>query len=103
VAHTFIAAARAPFEGTAIFNLAGRAAHMREIVSAIEEAAPAMRGRITFEDKPLPFPEEIDGASLAAALGSIPRTPLAEGVRQTIHHFRQLTADGRLARTAMLD
>ncbi|MGQ0602914.1 MAG: NAD-dependent epimerase/dehydratase family protein [Anaerolineales bacterium] len=103
VAHTFIAAARAPFEGMGIFNLVGTVAHMREIVSAIEAAAPEMRGRITFEDKPLPFPEEMDGTSLTTRLGAVSRTPLAMGVKQTVDYFRELAAAGRLARTAMLD
>src|SRR3990172_5875272 len=102
VARAFIAAARAPFEGADIFNVHGSAAHMREVVAAIEAAAPEMRGKITFEEKPLPFPDEVDGAPLARVIGQQPITPLAEGVAWTINRFRELVAAGKLAKDEML-
>ncbi|MGQ0602916.1 MAG: hypothetical protein ACT4QE_14630 [Anaerolineales bacterium] len=83
-----IAAARA-FKGRDVFNLTGTAVYMREVVAAIEVAAPEMRGRITFEDMPLPFPEEMDGAPLEHVLGPVSRTPLAEGVAWTVNCFRE--------------
>jgi UDP-glucuronate 4-epimerase len=102
VARAFIAAARAPFEGAAVFNLTGAAVHMHEVVSAIEAAAPEMQGKITFEERGLPFPEEIDGAPLARAIGPHPVTPLVEGVAWTIRRFRELVASGQMAPDAML-
>ncbi len=101
-AKAFIAAARTPFEGMDVFNLTGVVAHMREVAAAIEAAAPEMKGRITFEEKGLPFPEEMDGAPLARVIGDLPRTPLAEGVAWTIKRFRELVAAGQMARDAML-
>lgn len=101
-ARAFIAAARAPFEGMEVFNLTGVVAHMREVIAAIEAAAPEMRGNITFEDKPLPLPAELDGAPLARVIGEVPRTPLADGVAWTVKRFRELVANGQLARDAML-
>src|SRR5690349_13772400 len=53
VAKIFIACARAPFQGAEIFNLSGSVVHMREIVEAIDAAAPDTAGRITFTDAPL--------------------------------------------------
>ena len=102
VARAFIAAARAPFEGADIFNIHGSAAHMREVVAAIETAAPEMRGQITFEEKPLPFPDEVDGTPLARAIGPLPMTPLAEGVAWTVARFREFVAKGKMARDEML-
>ena len=102
VARAFIAAARAPFEGADIFNIHGSAAHMREVVAAIEAAAPEMRGKITFEEKPLPFPDEVDGAPLARIIGQLPITRLAEGVAWTVTRFRELVAAGRMVRDEML-
>jgi nucleoside-diphosphate-sugar epimerase len=102
VARAFIAAARAPFEGADIFNVHGSAAHMREVVAAIESAAPEMRGQITFEEKPLPFPDEVDGAPLARVIGQLPITPLAEGVAWTVNRFRELVREGKMARDEML-
>jgi UDP-glucuronate 4-epimerase len=96
MARMFIAAARAPFQGADIFNAPGTPANMDEVVAAIEAAMPEARGTITFEPKALPFPEELDGAPLDRVIGPQRRTPLAEGVAQTVAHFRQLLAEGRL-------
>ena len=93
-AKAFIAAARAPFEGMDVFNLTGHAVHLSEIVAAIESAAPEMKGKITFEEKPLPFPEEMDGAPLERVIGAVPRTPLKDGVAETVKRFRELVAKG---------
>ena len=88
VARAFIAAARAATEGARVFNLGGSVVHMREAVAAIEHAAPSAAGRISFDDEQLPFPPEFEAASLEDALGPIGWTPLEDGVRETIEHFR---------------
>lgn len=95
VAGTFIRAARVPFEGAEVFNLRGSVVHMSEIVEAIEAAEPAMAGKISFEETPLPFPEEMDGTPLIATLGPLPHTSLREGVAATIETFKQAIAEGR--------
>ncbi|MEP7198472.1 MAG: hypothetical protein ABI874_01530, partial [Chloroflexota bacterium] len=64
--------------------------------TAIEEAAPEVAGRITFEPVSLPIPECVDDAALNAALGLIEWTPLIDGVQQTIAHFRAAAKAGRL-------
>ena len=97
VARAFIHAARAPFEGADVFNLRGSVAHMREVIAAIESAAPEVKGKIAFDDKPLPFPEDMDDTAFAQTLGRIPETPLTEGVRQTIDIFRRALAEGKIA------
>jgi nucleoside-diphosphate-sugar epimerase len=102
VAQTFIKAARVPFEGADIFNFKGSVVHVRDVVAAIEAAAPEMAGKITFEDKPLPFPEEADASKLASVIGPLPFTPLAEAVAWTVNRFRQLVAAGKMAKDAML-
>ncbi len=75
---------------------------MREVVAAIESAAPEMRGQITFEEKPLPFPDEVDGSPLARVIGPLPHTPLAEGVAWTVRRFRELVEAGQVKRDEML-
>lgn len=61
---------------------------MSEFVAAIEAAVPAAAGLVTFEERSLPFPQEIDHAGLAV-LGRIPETPLHDGVRATAELFRR--------------
>jgi nucleoside-diphosphate-sugar epimerase len=96
VAKIFIQAARTPFEGADVFNIRGSVAHMDEIVAAIETAEPAAKGTITYEDFEIPFPKGQKDDALRALLGDVPRTPLNDGVAQTIAHFKEAIADGRL-------
>ncbi len=82
-AATFVSAARAAREGALVGNLGGPPVHMREFVAAIEAAVPGAAGSISFDDVQLPVPEEF-----AAAAHPAPVTPLAEGIRATVEHFR---------------
>ena len=97
-ARAFIAASRARLDGARTANLAGTAAHMRDVVALIEHEVPAAAGTITFAEQPLPFPDDIDTSGLED-LGPLPVTPLAEGVAQTIAHFQSLAEEGRLVAT----
>lgn len=96
VAKIFIRAARTSFAGADVFNIKGIVAHMDEVVAAIETAEPSAQGRITHEVPGLDFPKGQDDTPLQALLGEISYTPLAEGVGQTINHFKQAIGDGRL-------
>ena len=59
-------------------------------------AAPTMRGKLSFADVKLGFPEEMDGTPLLSLLGPLPQTSLAEGIAATMSTFQQALADGRL-------
>jgi UDP-glucuronate 4-epimerase len=96
-AQMFIQAARVPFEGAEAFGLRGSVATMPEIIAAIEVALPSARGTITYDDKPLPFPESLDDSELKKALGSLPFTLLSQAVSQTIHIFKEALAEGRIS------
>ena len=96
VAKTFIAAMRSPFEGAEVFNLGGDSVEVPEIIRAIEQAEPAVRGRLTYADAPLPFPGVVDNSRLRQVLGALPQTPLTEGVAETIAIFRQALAQGTI-------
>ncbi len=80
-ARAFVDAARRATEGAPAYNVPGETVHMREVVAAIEAAAPD--ARVDYEDVALPFPEQFATGGLVA-----PVTPLAEGVRETIELFR---------------
>jgi nucleoside-diphosphate-sugar epimerase len=95
-ARAFLVAARTPLDGASVFSLPGPAFGVDEMIAAIEVAAPAARGRITFEDRVLPFPGAFDGAPFEAAMGGRPLTPLEDGVRETIDTYRRAIRDGRL-------
>lgn len=94
-ARTFLLASRADVGGAVVANLGGARVHMRDVVAAIEAEVPEARGRITFEERPLPFPDDIDSSGLAV-LGEVPVTPFPDGVRDTIARFRDLAERGLL-------
>ena len=61
---------------------------MQEVVDAIESAAPTVAGKVVWEEGQLPFPESLEARLLERLVGPLPQTPLADGVRATIEHFR---------------
>jgi UDP-glucuronate 4-epimerase len=91
VGRAFVTASRAP-AGAVVANFPGARASMAEVVAAIEAEAPAVAGRITYEEAPLPFPEELEARALEEAIGPVPQPHLAEGIGETIERFRGLTA-----------
>ena len=95
-ADTFIRAAVSDLEGAHVFNLHGETVALADVVAEIERARPDARGRITFDEAPLAIPAEFDDAAIRAALGPLPATPLAEGVRATVERFSELRREGRL-------
>jgi nucleoside-diphosphate-sugar epimerase len=96
-ARAYIDAARVGFKGAEVFNLGGETVSMRDVVDAIEKAAPGSKGSITYDEVPLPFPAEIDNAPLVRVLGALHVTPLVKGVADSIRVFREALAEGRIA------
>ncbi len=95
VARSFIIASRTQVEGAIVVNLPGVSAHMSEVVEAIAGVVPESAGMISYEERSLPFPDQVepDGAS---PLGDLPVRTLGEGVRATIELFQERHAQGRL-------
>lgn len=95
-ADVFIRAATSDLTGAHVFNLHGETIPVADVVREIEHAWPDASGMITCSDEPLAIPAEMDDQAIRAALGSLPATPLAEGVRSTIERFAELQNEGRL-------
>jgi UDP-glucuronate 4-epimerase len=92
VGRAFATAASAQVDGAVLANFPGVVASMDEVVAAIEAAVPEVAGRISYDDVQLPFPAELEAEALERVVGTLPRTPLADGVRETIETFRRATA-----------
>jgi UDP-glucuronate 4-epimerase len=88
VGRAFALAARAATEGAHVANFPGVPSTMQEVVDAIESAAPAVAGKVFWEEGQLPFPESLEGRQLERLLGPFTPAPLADGVRATIEHYR---------------
>jgi UDP-glucuronate 4-epimerase len=86
VARAFLLAAHDPGAGAAVYNAPGVAASVEEIVEAIRAVVPG--AEVTWSGERLPFPAELEAVGFDRAVGTFPRTPLAEGVAATIAHFR---------------
>ena len=95
-ADIFIRAAMSNLTGAHVFNLHGETVHVTDIVAEIERSWPEPRGTITYANEPLTIPPEMDDSAIRAALGELPATPLAVGIRATIERFAELHREGRL-------
>ena len=88
VGKVFILAARNVRSGADVFNIGGPSVSVPDVIQAIEDYIPSMRGKITFEDNPLPFPPDMDNSNLVRLLGPLPFTPLQQAVAETIETLR---------------
>ena len=89
VGRAFALAARVATDGAHVANFPGVPSTMQEVVDAIESAAPAVAGKVFWEEGQLPFPEALEGRQLERLIGPMTPTALADGVRATIEHFRR--------------
>lgn len=97
VAETFIRCALSDLEGAHVFNLAGDIVEMNNLVGMIEAVKPEARGRITVQGPQVPVNFHMDATALHTRIPGIPRTPLAEGIAQTMKRFEVLNMQGRLS------
>jgi UDP-glucuronate 4-epimerase len=100
-ARIFIRAAQTQIQGAEVFNLRGSVVSMPEMIAAIEQAAPSARDLISYDDQPLPFPENLDDAPLREVLGDLNYTPLVQAVAETIAIFQKsaMTSEKQEARS----
>lgn len=89
IAKIFIACARASTQGSEVFNIGGPSVSTPQVIAAIEKALPSSKGTLTFDDIPLPFPEEADHSALEKVIGKLPCTSLDQGVAETISIFQR--------------
>jgi nucleoside-diphosphate-sugar epimerase len=97
VAKTFLRCLEAPYAGAKAYNLRGQVVDLPTFHAALCAVDAAAAKLISFGDRQIAIAYDLDDSALQRDLGPMPRTPLAEGVRQTLDLFRRLHADGRLA------
>jgi nucleoside-diphosphate-sugar epimerase len=96
VARAFLQAAQAVPAGAQVFNLGGSASSVHELVAAIEETEPAMRGRVDIGDAEIVGPIEVDEVALNGAVGPVGWRSIGEGVRDTIGTLKMAIQRGTL-------
>jgi nucleoside-diphosphate-sugar epimerase len=96
VAKAFVRCLEAPYSGARSYNLRGHVVDQGAFHHALCEVEPAAEQLITYGERQIPIAYDLDDAALQRDLGPMPRTPLSEGIRQTLSHFNRLQAEGRL-------
>ncbi|MBP6820508.1 MAG: NAD(P)-dependent oxidoreductase [Acidobacteria bacterium] len=95
-ADAFIRSATAELNGAHVFNLHGETVPVTAVVEEIEKLIPSAKSSITVAKAAMNMPSALDDSAIAAALGKMPHTPLAQGVRETIERFQLLKNENRL-------
>jgi len=83
VARAFIQAARSNPGGANTYNLGGRPTAIADFAASVQAVVPG--AAITFDDTPLPFPDELPEPWFDS-----PLTPLEQGVRETAETLRSV-------------
>jgi nucleoside-diphosphate-sugar epimerase len=96
VARIFVRCLVAPYEGAKSYNLRGDVVDLPEFHRALCSVEPAAERLVTYGQSQIAIAYDLDDSALQRDLGPMPRTPLAEGIRQTLEQFRRLQAEGRL-------
>src|SRR5207244_9984303 len=86
----------APYQGAKSYNLRGEVVDMPTFHQTLCQVDPAAEMLITFGERQIAIAYDLDDTALQRDLGPMPRTPLAEGIRQTLEHFRHLHAAGKI-------
>ncbi|MGH9447866.1 MAG: NAD-dependent epimerase/dehydratase family protein, partial [Terriglobia bacterium] len=96
VARIFLRCAEAGLTGARIYSLRGAVIQMDEFIETLDQIQSGSRRLVSAEGKQLPVAPDLDDSALVRDLGEIPRTPLREGIRETLRTFESLHQAGRL-------
>ncbi len=96
VAGAFIRCAEVPYTGAKAYNLRGDHVDMPTLRKVMAEVDPAAEKLVTCGDRQVAVAYDLDDSGIQKDVGKLPRTPLREGVRRTLEHFKRLHAEGRL-------
>jgi nucleoside-diphosphate-sugar epimerase len=96
VAKTFLRCLVAPYQGAKSYNLRGQVVDLPAFHQALCSVEPAATRLITYGESQIPIAYNLDDSALQRDLGPMPRTPLVQGIRLTLEHFRKLAAEGPL-------
>ena len=96
VARIFLRCLEAPYQGAKSYNLRGHVVDLPTFHRTLCEVEPEAARLVTYGERQIGIAWNLDDSALQRDLGPMPLTPLAEGIRQTLQHFRQLRSEGRL-------
>ncbi len=102
VAKTFVNSLERPYKGAKSYNLRGAVVKLAEFHKALTGVLPEAATLVTTGTAQIAIAHDLSDDALQRDLGPMPKTPLVDGIRETVTIFRQLHTEGRLD-TADLD
>ena len=95
IAKMFIACARIKNQGASICNVRNDVTTVEEFVGLLKEIYP--HAEVTNESNNiLPFPADLEDASLRNLIGEVPHIPLADAVRQDFESYKSLLSSQKI-------
>lgn len=97
VAKTFALAATRPYSaGAKSYNLRGAVVTLADFHRELCGVLPAAKDLVTIGTQQIAIAYDLSDDGMTKDLGAMPKTPLAEGIRETVRIFSHLQAEGRL-------
>jgi nucleoside-diphosphate-sugar epimerase len=96
VAKVFVYALERPYRGAKSYNLRGDVITLKDFHSALCTVLPEAARLVTFGTTQIAIAYDLSDEGLQRDLGPMPKTPLVEGIRETVAIFKQLQGEGRL-------
>jgi nucleoside-diphosphate-sugar epimerase len=95
-AEIFLRCAESQVEGAKVYTLRGTVIQMGDFLATLNRLLPKSQELIRAEGKPIPIAYDFDDSPLVRDIGSMPRTPLEDGVRETAEIFSRLMSENQL-------
>ncbi len=95
VAKTFIHSMDRPYKGAKSYNLRGAVIAMKDFHAALATVLPEAAKLVTFGTTQIAIAYDLSDDGLQRDLGPMPKTPLVNGIRETVAIFKQLQSENR--------
>src|SRR5262249_49457057 len=95
-AQVFLRCAESDLVGARVYTLRGSVTQTTEFIATLSQIVPRARELVRAEGKALPIAYDLDDSALVRDLRVVPRTPLEQGIRETVAIFEHLHRVGRL-------
>ena len=96
VAKAFVLSLERPYTGAKSYNLRGAVVTLADFHRALCAVLPDAAKLVTLGTTQIAIAYDLSDAGIERDLGPMPKTPLEDGIRETVAIFRQLQAEGRL-------
>jgi nucleoside-diphosphate-sugar epimerase len=96
VAKTFVNCCLRPYQGAKSYNLRGSVITLAQFYETLCQVLPDARKLVSYGESQIAIAFDLSDDALQRDLGPMPKTPLIEGIRQTVELFRKLQNEGRL-------